>query len=1250
MKILHLADIHIHNTERHEEYNKIFEKLYKKIKNNNIDIVAIIGDTVDNFIDISNEAKIIAGNFLNNLSKYTKKIVIVVGNHDIRKKNLNRINSVKTIVKLINNPKITYYDKSGFYIDNIFTNIIWVNHSHMEKNINPWKNIQHKRDNTKIYIDLFHDPINGGKSDNGLIFKDNNYRNLSDFKGDLVFLGDLHQRQFFRKNKTAAYCSSLIQQKFSETVDNHGGIIWEISNDKNITSKSIDITNDHTKNNLYINEGFDYDNIKIESKERVGKYPEFKVNWKDLSSNINTNNERKIRKYIKDKWGDLKIKFDKTYIYTDIVSSKMLSETLDLSNKISQRKIFNEYLEEQGYKKKEIIDILKIDDIINNRLELREEKTNIEWKIDNFWFDNFKVFGDKNKIDWSDLNGIIQIHGENQQGKTTILDAITYILYGTTLTTDSSGGGKREKFGDNRFINNKRNLNKCSGGAVLDINGEKITILRKTERILKRNGEIKSCSTNLDFYDSEEIKEKNKLTGERRTKTQKKLDMILGDFVDFVRISLTNADNLNEILSSNRSVFIDSIIRDAGYDIFDKKQNEFKEYKKEQNIEKIIINITESENEIEKIKNELKNKKEEIKDKKKLISNYEEELKNKNIDRDNFIKKLNKIDESMISFDIDLSTDTLNNYIKKIEDSKIQICIYEKEIVELPFKFDPSKLERLKVKLKETNTKISKIKEEISTIRNNNTEINSKIDKVKQKLRELRDKEIQKFKDQITQLEINISNIKQEKKNIIDYKISKIKDQIKKVELEKINLENKVISLKKDGSVLKSRNDEKQKEVNELMGSNFCPTCGREFDESTPEHLEHIKQKIGKLNSEINFNNEKIKKLISEYKKLNPNILELKDSLIKLKDTKQKILNGEYDSETLLELEKVENTNNITQKIKITEELIDRLKNNDLSVNDELKSKFKKGKVILKKLDSNKKDNLIVISNLENELKSLNVESIEDDIYLQEKDKESYELRKEKFNLKEKLELNIDNYQLKITEINQNINKFKEYEEQIEENKNIQIDINNIDKEISESKKDISDEYDNISDIKKEIALKEKDVENINIRIEKFIQQKKQEELMKEYQRCISRDGIPTYLLKKSIHLINKEMNDLLSNVDFTLFFDENLTLKMSMDDRLDVSQNTIESSGKERTFCALALKIALRQINVKSRPNFIILDEIMGKLYEHSVIEFIDLLDEIKNKIDKIIIIEHVHPINYDGIITAKKGDNLISYLSTDF
>ena len=111
----------------------------------------------------------------------------------------------------------------------------------------------------------------------------------------------------------------------------------------------------------------------------------------------------------------------------------------------------------------------------------------------------------------------------------------------------------------------------------------------------------------------------------------------------------------------------------------------------------------------------------------------------------------------------------------------------------------------------------------------------------------------------------------------------------------------------------------------------------------------------------------------------------------------------------------------------------------------------------------------------------------------------------------------------------------------------------------------------------------------------------------------------------------------------------------MSVDSRLDVNQNAIESSGKERTFCALALKMALRQINVKSKPNFIVMDEITGKLISgivhDSVQEFTDFLETLRNKVKKIVIIEHNHPINFDGIIEVEMDMNtLVSELTTKF
>ena len=166
IKIAHFADIHIRNIERHEEYHKIFDKIYTKLNEIKPDRIVIVGDLFESFIEISNEAKIIAGDFLNKLSNISK-VIITRGNHDIRKKNINRTDSIETIIKLINNPNIEYYNKTGLYKDQ---NITWVVYDHPDKASDPWLN-QNKEKN-QIYIGLFHDPIQDSRTDLGKVFTD----------------------------------------------------------------------------------------------------------------------------------------------------------------------------------------------------------------------------------------------------------------------------------------------------------------------------------------------------------------------------------------------------------------------------------------------------------------------------------------------------------------------------------------------------------------------------------------------------------------------------------------------------------------------------------------------------------------------------------------------------------------------------------------------------------------------------------------------------------------------------------------------------------------------------------------------------------------------------------------------------------------------------------------------------------------------------------------------------------------------
>lgn len=1233
--VAHAGDVHIHKDTRIDEYKQVFDKFYQKLRDIKPDRIVINGDTWNDWLDIKSDGFLLLGDFFNKLS-HISKVIVCLGNHDFSPKNLNKTDTIKTITTLLDNSNITYYNKTGFYDDE---NVVWCVWGHADKG-NPWKDILHKKDKTKTYIDLYHNPINNVKLFNGMNYTKNNLISVKDLKGDISMLNDIHLFQSF-DNNTKAYSSSLLQQNFGESIDYHGFLKWSISNK---SFEFIEIPNDHAFIDLYVDELTNYDNLNLTAP--IFKDSEIKVHWKDYSSNITTVNEKKIRDYIKNKFNTNKIKFEKTFVYNDVLSSKMLSESLDLNDLQVQTNIFKEYLDEQKYKKDDIDEILKIDEIINSRLHLNNQKTNIEWSIDKFWFSNFKSYGDDNVVDWKDIDGIIQISGLNKEGKTTILDVITYILYGKTTTTLSP-----EKFGDNRFLNNKRKLDYCSGGAIIDVDGEKFVIERKTERSWNRNKtEITKCSTTLEYYKTDVISDENKLTGEVRKKTQAKLDTILGDFKDFIRLSFTNADNLNDVLSETRSVFMDNIIKDAGFDVFEAKQEEFKEYRKELNEEKLIVDIQESESEILNLNTFIKNSKEEINTNNEQILEFEKEQKIHNDNRDELNKKLNIIDESLINFDESINNQSIKNYNFKIEESKIQTTILDREIRNLPDQFDTKNLNLLKIKLKETNDKISGRKEEISKIKNLITEQDNKRDKVLNKIKELKDNEIKRLQIKISSNNLQIEIIKNQKENIINDEVRNITSEIQKLELEKSEISNKMKLLQKDGVNLKSVNDSIDIEIKELQDSTSCPICGRDYDKEDPkysDHLSHLEEKINQLLTKKDENEIKIQKFLNDYKKLKNSLPSSESKVTELKNHIDNLKQGLYSDEIKSKLKLVGSVKQLKQENINIKNITDDIKNNIFDNVISLKDNISKGTELLRLVENQKNDHSQVIKNIESELRSFDIESIENNIEIEEKTRNNFELRKQKISQKDNLHLSIENFNLKINELQAELIKFEENKFKIKENETIQFSIDRIDEKILITKENIKELYQENSDIEKNIIIKEKEIETISNKINRYLKQKKKDEIFKEYLRCVGRDGLPTFLLKKSIHLINKELIELLSNVDFTLFFDENLILKMSANDRLDAEQPAICSSGMERTFCSLSLKIALRTLNIKSKPTFIFMDELTGKLYNESVQLFMDFLEDIKTKIGKIVIIEHVNNVNHNMLIDIKKDQNLISSLS---
>jgi hypothetical protein len=582
-EIAHLSDVHLRKIpRRNAEYEFVFNNLYESLRKRKPQRIAIVGDLVHDYLDLQGEQLILASHFLNELSKIAP-VRITRGNHDCRKKNLKRVDSVRALVETLHNEDVVYYDNVGFYEDE---NITWAVWHHGERNNNPWKLREGKKHlktmgtSNNTYIDLFHDSVSGSKLVSGIETKGTEYYKVSDFKGDLSFFGHLHLAQFLNKAKTKAYCGSLIAQDFSEGDDNfHGYFMWNLSSK---IATRVPVVNDHSFKNIKLSTYIDFDDLDFEI-ENPTKHMNVRFIWNTLPSTRTTENERKLISYVKSLHENTVFTHKNDFVEVDeIVIDKSVNLVNINENKV-QHIIFKEYLDKIGVKDSVIEEVINLDIDVTQNLEI-DVDGNVEWDIIKFGGVNFMSYGDID-VDWRDKEGLFQITGINTAGKTTINKLLSYVLYGKTLETES-----RMKFGDKRFVNNRNDAESTDCYVVLHANGVYYGVKRKTIINRSKTGEINGAPTVLSYYilsnPDEEMSSDNSLEildEDRKATTQKTIAEIIGTYENFKRITMTTSDTLNTILSNDMATFIDSLLFDSGLDIFDKKLAEFKLHQKRVN-------------------------------------------------------------------------------------------------------------------------------------------------------------------------------------------------------------------------------------------------------------------------------------------------------------------------------------------------------------------------------------------------------------------------------------------------------------------------------------------------------------------------------------------------------------------------------------------------------------------------------------------------------------------------------------------
>lgn len=265
--------------------------------------------------------------------------------------------------------------------------------------------------------------------------------------------------------------------------------------------------------------------------------------------------------------------------------------------------------------------------------------------------------------------------------------------------------------------------------------------------------------------------------------------------------------------------------------------------------------------------------------------------------------------------------------------------------------------------------------------------------------------------------------------------------------------------------------------------------------------------------------------------------------------------------------------------------------------------------------------------------------------------KEFDEYEKNKL-IKEKYEISIESFDLKITGLNNKLEKYKEVQDKIVENSKLDTLIIKAGLRLDELDAEKRSILTKIGNNKYQIESLEEKIENNIKTIKKISEESEKERIFKIYLEIFGKNGISKMIMKTMMPLINSELQRLLEDsCHFRLEIkinDKNEVDFIMIDNNTQVEKLMSSGSGYERTIASLALRAVLTKICSLPKPNIVVMDEIFGKVSNDNLELVGEFFGKIKEYFEKIFLITH-NPLvtNWaDNVIKIKKEEN-ISYVS---
>lgn len=576
--IVHIADIHIKNDlSRDSEYEDVYNNLRLTIQHNSKlnkknTAIIIAGDV---FHDARSHGKL-SPNAISSFKKLIKNlsccgtIIIIPGNHDNNityQSHLDTNYKIDTLQSVLDDFK--GINKNIFYLKNTgkyqLGNLILYHTSVFDiDQIN--KPEQYEERKTKLipvdkksfpqhkHIAILHCGVQGNINKSGYILKDYMFKIPDVENYDICCLGDTHELQFLGHKRNIAYPNSLIQQNHGETLDNHGYILWDL---ETLQGEFNNIDNKYGF--VTINHHDIIQNIPFPTKTRIM----YKYHFNDTTDLTN------IQKHIAQ--------------FTEIIEWKTKSKGGTNINDICLDDLLNHdeeillFINKQFPNETKETRELFITTLSNDKT-IHGDKIvgRLPCQFNQLTIHNFMGYKGTHSLNFQtfETNSSIVIYGGNTHGKTTIIKAIAYAIWGPDKGSASA------------FINN------TSQNSCVTLEFQHSNRPWKIERKLVRN-KI-NTSHELGLYELVDAIWINKSHKHKKT-TQKIIDNYFGDKTSAKQTWISDENDNKFIHSPNNYDIFQTFI---GADIFkDIHKNAYQQKKTiEKDIHSIIKQITNKHN------------------------------------------------------------------------------------------------------------------------------------------------------------------------------------------------------------------------------------------------------------------------------------------------------------------------------------------------------------------------------------------------------------------------------------------------------------------------------------------------------------------------------------------------------------------------------------------------------------------------------------------------------------------------------